>query len=815
MVVRLRSDRLVNPLAVPSARPRLSWFVEGEAEAVRVEVDGRWDSGWIEGNPGHVDYAGEPVEPFGRATWRVTVRVPGGAEVVSEDAFWEAGPAEWTAPFIEGDRRGGPRSPAPSPRFAKTIRIDGDVKSARLAVTALGTHDTTIGGAAVSDECLAPGWTDYRHRLSYRVHDVTSLLKSGENEIASVVGDGWWCGHVEWRPREKYGVRPAFSAILHVKYADGRTEEIVTDESWTVAYGPILRADCIMGQIEDRRQDWTPGRLSTVAPPVAPTPAPHEPVLPTIELPALSIDVKREWPQDRYIVDFGQNLTGRVRIRLRGKKGDTVRLRYAEILTKNQTGDLYRDNLRTAEAIDHVTLGEDEEFFEPKHTFHGFRYMDVAGLATPLQKQDVVAVVHHSDYPWTGTWESDDDLLNKLWKNIGWGWRGNTVDLPTDCPQRDERLGWTGDAQVFAETSMYLSDAGAFWRKYVRDLIDSQLPDGGIPSVAPQADVVGTDGGPAWSDVIIVAPWTVWTMTGDDAILREAWPTMVRFMEFLQNTSVDGIRKGIPGQHQGYGDWLSVNAETPLELMGTAFWAYDAKLMAECARHLGEDAGRWESTADSVTKAFRRRYVTEDGLVGSGSQTSYLLPLRFGLLEERHIPIAVQAMVDDMGKRGWKLSAGFVGSPYLCRVLEEGGRLDVAYKLLHQKGWPSFLYAVTQGATTIWEHWDGWTEEKGFQGPGMNSFNHYAYGAVGAWMMDTVAGIRLGFDGFTIRPRPGGELGRVSATVDGPRGRVTSSWERVGEGYAYRIEVGPGVRARVELPGREPSEVGPGVHEFR
>ena len=443
----------------------------------------------------------------------------------------------------------------------------------------------------------------------------------------------------------------------------------------------------------------------------------------------------------------------------------------------------------------------------------------------------------HTDNRETGGFSCSDELVTQLQKNIEWGWRGNSVDVPTDCPQRDERLGWTGDAQVFVRTSAFLCDTAAFWREWARDVADAQTALGGVPCVVPDVQMLSdpttdafggasADGGPAWADAALICPWTTYRVYGDTRLLEENYPVFERYVAFLQSTARDGIRCYDGCDYfQGFGDWLALNGSgktdggTHRDLLGTAFFAHSADLLSRIAHVLGktEDAARYKALFQTVKNAFINRFVTREGLLCPPYQTPYLLALEFNLLPEELRENAARELVREIGRRDGKLSTGFVGSPYINHVLTREGHLNQAYALLHQKGWPSWLYAVTRGATTIWERWDGWTEENGFQDVGMNSFNHYAYGAVGAWLYQVVAGIELddeiaGYKRFKLAPKPGGELTWAKAHLDTLHGRIESGWEIAGEKLKYRFVVPPNTRAEVELPDGTRFQAGAGTH---
>jgi alpha-L-rhamnosidase len=852
--IHLRTELLVQPIGLLEPRPRLSWRlspadVKSQASyRVLVSRDAGvtngdlWDSGVVQSDrTTDVRYVGPPLGSGERAYWKVIATDDAGNSGESDVAFWETGlflEADWQASWIMGDLLGGRRTMAPTPFFRREFAAETRPVSARLYVACGGVFEARLNRKRVGDAELTPGWTDYPKRLNVQAYDVTELVAVGKNALAFELGDGWWCGNVEWRGRQLYGDRPILRAQLVITSADGSTRVVGTDREWHYAYGPRLQADLLMGEHEDARLafmgydqpgfeagNWRPAieasaPKATLAAPIC------EPVRATKTLKPISVDVKNHWPAADYIVDMGQNMVGRVRIRLKGEAGHTIRVRHAEVL--NADGTLYTVNLRTALQTDYYTLKGDPEgeVFEPKFTFHGFRYVEIQSPPAPITVEDVDGVVMHTDYAVRGSFRCSDELLNQLWHNIEWGWRGNSVDVPTDCPQRDERLGWTGDAQVFVRTACALGDVQAIFSKYMQDMEDSQGNQGAIPPVTPSTGVIGQDGGPAWSDAVMIVPWRIYLHYGDATILERHYETMKRFVDFLASTAKDHIRcyDGYQG-FRGFGDWLSINAETPNDLIGTAFYALSAGLLSKAAVVLGynDDAHRYATLREDIKAAFQRRYVTAEGVMAPATQTACVLALHFDLLTPEMRPKIVQALVDDIGRRGYKLSTGFVGSSYLPYALADNGRLDIAYRLLHQKEWPSWLYAVTKGATTIWERWDGWTHDKGFQDPGMNSFNHYAYGAIGEWLVSTVCGIdtdesRPGFKRILLRPRPGGELTFAEAKIDCPHGMVESSWDYRDGKKRFAFVVPPNTTAEITLPedvsDRGPFVVGPGEHRY-
>ena len=860
---RLRCEYLENPLGLGVARPRLFWQMQTERAgarqiAYRVTTDNGWDSGRVESAQStQIEYDGPPLASRQRVTWSVEVEDETGATTRSDDAFWEMGllnSDDWSGQFIGGDLVGGPHNPMPAPFLRRSFEVAQPIKSARLYATALGVYECEINGRKVGAQVLAPGWTDYHVRLDYQTYDVTALLNEGANVVGAVVGDGWYAGHIGWRRRQNYGAKPNFCGQLEIEFADGSRQTIASDQSWQFSYGPILSADLLIGEDFDARlqfDGWSaPGfapdnwRAALVAPqpdieisaPLAP------PIVRTQEIKPVATHSHGA----SLIFDMGQNMVGRIHIKTSGEAGQTLKFRFAEILADGPlatSGPIYTANLRgqAAQQTNHYTLrGGGEETWEPRFTFHGFRYVEVTGLTEAPPDDFLTGIVLHSDAPQTGDFGCSDPLVNQLQKNIDWGWRGNSLDVPTDCPQRDERLGWTGDAQVFAGTSCFLRDVPAFWTKWARDVADAQAEDGAIPCVVPlpgaRDAVVGEqggklgpwhDGGPAWADAVLICPWTLYRRYGDTRILRENYAVFTRYFDYLQNTARNHMRcvKG-SDYWEGFGDWLALDGSgqtmggTPRELIGTAFYAHDADLMSRIAGVLGktEDEKRYRDLFDNIAQTFCEHFVTPAGRLSPPYQTPYVLALHFDLLPENLRADATRALIAEIAHRGGRLSTGFVGTSYLPFVLSENGANQTAYELLLQPDWPSFLYAVTQGATTIWERWDGWTQKNGFQDAGMNSFNHYAYGAVGDWLAQVVAGIAPGADGyrhFELQPQPAAGLTSATAHYNSLYGRIESSWQTENGEFVWDFTVPANTTAQVILPNGETFEANAGKYSRR
>jgi alpha-L-rhamnosidase len=881
LITRLTTEYRRNPLGIDVHNPRFAWQMETDRQgarqtAYRVTAASQpdllgagkadlWDSGKVESDQSvHVSYAGQSLRSRQRVYWRVTVWDETGNAIESDSAWFEMGllhSKDWQADWIGTAFAGGPRSMFPPPYLRKTFTLPSDVASARLYITALGVFECSINGKPVGEDVFAPGWTDYHKRVQYVTYDVTPLLQRGDNAIGAILGDGWAAGHVGWLHRQNYVDRPQLLAQLEITLTDGSTQTVVSDGLWTYHFGPITHSDFLMGEAYDARKEqagWdTVGITPSESIPVETFSHPNLKLValngPTVrriqELPPINEPFNRGgMGRTRHVFDLGQNMVGWVRFKGSSPAGATITLRFAEVV--NPDGSLYTTNLRAAHATDYYTFkGGAEEVWEPKFTFHGFRYVEIEGYTGEVTRETITGIVLHSEMEQTGTFECSEPLLNQLQNNILWGQKGNFVDVPTDCPQRDERLGWTGDIQVFVRTAAFNMDVAGFITKWTQDVTDAQNPDGSVPSVVPAAADAPKDGGPAWADAAIICPWTIYLCYGDTRILEQNYDTMTRFMDFLLDTSPGYIRCAQDYEGWlGFGDWLSINASTPRDLIGTAFLAYDANLMTQIAHILGktQDEAKYRQLFEDVKQAFADHYLAgselsvvavkpsimakaiaaadalsrgnlktvDYGQISSEvfntnlftpTQTAYILALHFDLLEDDLRPIAVAELVADIERRGMHLSTGFVGAPYLPHVLSENGRLDIAYALLNQKSWPSWLYAVTQGATTIWERWDGWTEDNGFQDPAMNSFNHYAYGSIGAWLYNTVAGIEIdptqpGYKHIIVRPQPGGELTSACGKLKTLYGELVSEWTIENQVFSLTVVVPPNTTATLYLP---------------
>ena len=872
--VGLRCEYRVDPLGIDEGAPRLSWALESggrgqvqsayrilvarSEEELEAEESLLWDSDRIEsGRSVGIEYEGEALRSGSRCVWKVRVwDGAGDPSPYSGPAVFEMGlleKSQWRGAWISLGKNPDEDFEPPtgdeyddlanglalSPYLRKEFPLDGPVRRARLYATARGVYELHLNGSRVGDDVLAPGWTDYDRRVQYQTYDVTPLLAEGANVLGAVLGDGWYAGFVGFDPKHRgalYGPRPQVLAQLNVEYEDGSWQSISTDGSWRCSEGPILFSDLLMGESYDARKEmsgWAEpgfddsGWYGVEAREIGDTilvAQPDEGVRVTEELEAKTVTEPRD---DVYVFDMGKNMVGWVRLKVEGEAGTEVTLRHAEAL--NPDGTIYTTNLRSARATDRYILkGEGEEVYEPRFTFHGFRFVEVTGYPGEPRPEAVTGRVVHSATPPTGSFECSNGMVNELQENILWGQRGNFLSVPTDCPQRDERLGWMGDAQVFVRTASFNMDVAAFFEKWMVDVEDAQSSEGAFPDVAPLLTGSGlmdlSRGAPAWGDAGIIVPWTIYRTYDDTRIVERHYDAMARWMEYLHEANPDLIRKNRMGNN--YGDWLSPRGDhTPKHLLATAYWAYDAKLMAEMAEAIGRtgDAKEYRSLSQRIAAAFNEVFVSPDGRIEGDTQTCYLLALHMGLLPEDRRPAAAEHLVRTIEREDWHLSTGFVGVGYLCPVLTETGHTAVAYRLLLNETYPSWGYTIKNGATTIWERWDGWTEENGFQSPNMNSFNHYSLGSVGEWLYRYVAGIDLrspGYGHIVIRPRPGGGLIYARGEYDAVRGRISSSWKIEDGRFSLEVLIPPNTTATVHLPstdgvsegGRPVGEVGDVEH---
>lgn len=827
----------MNPLGIDSRRPRFSWWVnDSRANAMQsawcIEItDGKgnkWNSGKRLGaNSVDVEFDAVPFVSRERCTWRVKTWDGAGVESPwSEASSFEIGllkAEDWQASWIGHPPRFTGRS-VPPVYLRRDFVLDQAPAKARLYISARGLYETEINGKRIGNDAFVPGWTDYSKRNQYLSYDVTSALANGSNTIGIILADGWHNGYLK-APVQKnhYGNDTSVIARLEIETKDGKHFTLVTDDSWQAATGPILESDIYNGEKYDARAElgkWSsPGyKAANWLKPRIESPETGwliakvcEPVRPCETIKAKS--VKRS-PDGEWIFDFGQNLVGHARIHIAGKLARTVTLHFAEMLKPD--GSLYLDNLRSAEATDRYTFKDDKPVtWEPRFTFHGFRYVGLSGIDTEPTVDSVEAVVLHTDAPKTGEFSCSIDLLNQLQSNIVWGQKGNYFEVPTDCPQRDERLGWTGDAQVFVRTATFNMNVAPFFEKWSADMRDSQMPDGQFPHFAPLIGTLRMSSSPAWADAGVICPWTIYERYGNTRILADNFEAMKRWVDYQEKTSKELIRPD-----GGFGDWLAIGKQTPKPLIGTAYFAHTSKLLSQAAAVLGrdEDARHYADLSKQVADAFNREFVLPDGKLKTESQTGYLLALGFDLLPEAKRPAALKALLADLESNNWHLATGFVGTGLLMPVLSKSGCNDVAYRILLQETYPGWLYSIRQGATTMWERWNSYTKDKGFGDASMNSFNHYAYGAVGEWMYSVIAGIDAAEPGFRkilIQPQPGGGLTWAKGSLESPYGLISTDWKLQHGEFSLQVVIPTNTAATVRLPNGESHETGAGTHTFK
>jgi alpha-L-rhamnosidase len=782
--------------------------------------------------------------------WKVTNNYRDGWNTVGyNDVNWEAarrvsflGEKPWRIPSY--------RLKLPPPRFLrKTFTIGKNIIHAFVYASALGLFELRLNGQKVSNDRLTPGWSDYNKRIYYNTYDVTAYLRKGENGIGAILADGWYAGYIGWeRRREYYGKYPRILIQLEITYEDGLHEMITTDRSWKAAYGPIREADLLMGEMYDARldedvEDWDTGTFSDTGWEKVVVSGgdsslmhayPGNPVKYVMEIQPRQM---HEPEQGIYIFDLGQNIAGFVRIRINEKRGTRIVIRHGEVL--NADGTLYTENLRMARATDtYIAKGSGEEIWELRFTYHGFRYVEVTGLNRRPEMDTVTGCVIHSDMNETGHVHTSNSLINRIYANIKWSQRSNFIDIPTDCPQRDERLGWS-DNHNFFPTASYNMDIAAFYTKWLIDLHDAQEADGAYPAIAPKPDFgVGPlySGAAAWADSGILIPYYMYKRYGDIRVLKNYYGNMVKYIEYLKRNAVQYICPDY-----GYGDWLSVNADTPKSLIGTAYFARVCEVMKQIAHAVDkpEDRAKYTELHGHIRNAFKKEFVSGDGKITGETQTGYVLALAFGLLDHETEPKAFRHLVSDIESRDYHLSTGFLGIPHLLRVLTKHNRTDLAYRLLTNESYPSWGYMVKNGATTMWERWNSWTPEHGCYDPLMNSFNHFSLGSFGNWLYETAGGIGEVLNDetdFIIRPEPGGGIDKCMSSFRSVKGQVEVEWEIRDTVFYCKILLPPNSRARVLLPfidcrpetnarehtdrrlvntGQTVSVIGSGIHEYR
>jgi alpha-L-rhamnosidase len=841
-VTDLTCEYQVNPVGIDVVQPRLSWKIVSSERAVSqsaYQIQCRagakddspllWDTGKVASDQSvHVPYAGPPLEARQRVYWRVRIWDAKDRESSwSRPALWEMGllaPKDWQAQWIEPNLVEDANASNPCPMLRRDFTLTSTPQKARAYVTCHGVYELTINGQRVSDHLFAPGWTAYNKRLQYQTYDATMFLRPGQNCIGVILGDGWHRGRLRQGDRRNlYGSSLALLLQLEIEEANGSRQVITTDTSWRASIGPIMKSDFYDGETYYARRakagwnqpgyndgDWATVKvidgqkdhlIAQAGPPVRPV----EEVRPVAILKS---------PSGETIIDMGRNLVGWIRLKARGPAGTRIRLRHAEVL--DAEGDLYTDNLRSARQTDEIILaGTGEETWEPHFTFHGFRYVGISGWPGNLALENLTGVIVRSDTPRTGTFTCSDPTINRLQENIWRGQQSNFVDIPSDCPQRDERLGWTGDAQVFARTACFNAQVARFYAKWLGDLEAEQLPGGAVPDVVPDTYTLskkyGMAGASGWADAAVIVPWTLYLCYGDRAILARQYRSMKAWVDYMIAQAGETC---LYKTDHGFGDWLAFNAapSTDKSFINQAFFAHSTDLLSRTARVLGktDDTAKYSSALEDIRRAFQKEFVTAAGTLSSDTQTAYALALAFDLLPEDQRPSAARHLADDVRRVG-HITTGFLGTPWICHALSANGYTEQAYQLLERKEYPSWLYPITKGATTIWERWDGIKPDGSFQDKTMNSFNHYAYGAIGAWLYQVVAGIEIdeqspGYKHILVQPHPGGSLTCAEARLESLYGPIDSRWRKEGQLMTVEVEIPANTTATIRLPGAVPAQ---------
>lgn len=832
-VTGMACENLTSPIGLGTKLPRLSWQLVSDKRntlqtAYEIKVmDGKttvWNSGKVSSDQStDIEYAGTRLVSEKAYTWQVRVWDNHGNTSAWSNASFQMAlldAADWKANWIEPGFIEDSIN-RPTPLFRKEFNAGKKIRSATAYITSHGMYEGYINGKRIGDYYLTPGWTSYNKRLQYQTYDVTNLLNQGGNVIAMGLGSGWYRGHLAWSGNKNtYGKDISLLFQLSITYTDGSKQLIVSDGSWKSTTGSIVYAEIYNGEIIDARKQktgwrttgyddsgWSAVKVSSY--PVSNLVATeNEPVKKHETFSPVKILTT---PNNEKVIDFGQNLVGWVMLKAKGNAGDTITISHAEVLDKY--GNFYTDNLRVARAqAKYVLRGEGEEFFEPHFTFFGFRYIKIEGFTGEIKPENFTAVALYSDMKPTGEFSSSNPLINQLQHNIQWGQRGNFLDVPTDCPQRDERLGWTGDAQAFSRTAAFNFGVESFFSKWLKDVEADQLPSGSVPFVIPNVLGAGAAGATGWADVATIIPWNMYLAYGDKKILGNQYNSMKAWVGYMEKASKNYLWN--TGFH--FGDWLFYrpfddndgrSAVTDKYLIAQCFFANSIQIMINAAGVLNkkDDEERYTTLIKNVKDAFLKEYSTASGRLVSGTQTAYVLALNFDMLPEDERAQAADRLVENIRNYGNHLTTGFLGTPYLCHVLTRFDHADVAYNLLMQETYPSWLYPVKMGATTIWERWDGIKPDGTFQTPSMNSFNHYAYGAIGDWMYRAVAGLdtysdKPGYKHIMIQPHIGGGLTHASASLQTRYGKLKSGWKTESGNTSFEIEIPANTVADIYLP---------------
>lgn len=788
----------------PNDHVRAQVQVASSDVALRRGRDLRWDSGWVATDRPILDYGGPRLQARERVRWHV--RLMSHDQQVgpwSPSGTWEMGllaPSDWRADWIsypETEAGWTPdelRLPRPAPVFSRRFSGPPSVRRARLYITSFGLYEAKLNGVRVGDRYLAPGWTDYERRVAYQSYDVGALIEPGSNLLEVTLGDGWYAGHVSEFGRCQYGVEPELLCQLEILPKTGRPIVIATTKEWTVRRGVIVSNDLIKGE----RHDLTE-RAEAPDLPVEVHVRPGVEVVASRDDGVRLVSARKAERLDgvdpgRALFDVGQNIAGIVSLEVTGRPGQRVVVRHGEMLDGD--GRLYTANLVGAEQRDEYVLGaEGRVTLEPRFTYHGFRYVEVSGF-------DRVIACHALELSSAGTeigqFECSDPIATKLQRNIQASLRANFVGIPTDCPSRDERMAWTGDIAAFAPTALWNADVIATFEDWLVELAGAQLPSGAYPDIAPRIGYRGW-GNAGWADCGVLLPWDMYRYTGDPRVLARQYDSMRSYARFLSGDHTDGVRSG-----GWYGDWLCLGTPTPSELIGTAYLARTMSTFARIADLLGHDADRAsaEATARRAKRSFATRFIAPDGEVLGGTQTGYAIALEFGLVPRRTQGAVRGRLIESVRAADRRVTTGFLGMPVLLPALSEAGAHDIAVAVVRETSYPSWGFQIEHGATTTWERWDSWRPDVGFADPGMNSFNHFAFGSVGDWLFRYVGGLSPGDVGFrrtSIRPRTGHGISWARASHESAFGVHEVEWHELESETEVRVTVPPGTEAELTL----------------
>lgn len=837
----LTCEYRTNPLGLDVRKPRFSWKINSDRQgtmqkAYRLQVTTAtagsilWDSGVIPSDQSlHIEYAGPDLTACTRYEYRVKVWDNHGRESEwSEAAWWETGLLEhgnWKAQWITPSAEELDISTEAAFLLRKSFKLRSGVTSARIYASALGLYELYLNGSRVGDELLTPGWTSYHQRIQYQTYDVADLLLDGDNGVGIMLADGWYKGGMgDWQYR--YGDRRAALLQLYVRYEDGSEEWMRTDSSWKAETGPILYSNIYNGERYDARLErdgWSKGscddtewkRIEIFDGPTDKLVAQeNEPVRATEELRPVAVIVT---PAGDTVLDMGQNMVGRIRMTLaNAPAGTRIVLKHAEVFDKD--GNIYFGNLKEAkQEVEYIAKGDGLEIFVPRFTFQGFRYVRVRGYPGQekgLSLDHFVGEVIHTDMKPTGSFSCSDPMVNQLQQNIVWGQKGNFLDVPTDCPQRNERLGWTADAQVFIGTALFNYMGGPIFTKWLRDLKADQFPNGGVPFVIPYVGSGNSAAG--WGDAAVIIPWTMYQYYGDTRLLEEQYESMKAWVEYIRTQGENEFAWNTGFQ---FGDWLALDAKensyvgaTPRDLVATAYYAYSTRLLRDSAAVLNkaEDAAEYGALLEGITSYFRGEYVTPFGRMAAPTQTAHVLALVFDLVEGSIRQRIARDLNELVADNDYHLTTGFVGTPYLSFALSDNGYHQTAVKLLQQESYPGWLYPITKGATTIWEHWDSIKPDGSFWSNNMNSFNHYAYGSIGDWLYRKVAGLEMdssapAYKRIKLQPKPAARgLQSAAASYESMYGKIYSGWRAANGEIEVKARIPANTMAEIDLPGAKP-----------